>query len=400
MGSLAEAWAIELLKGLGRLFLNPVFYLVFLAAAYYGIQRVNRERQHFLVRAENAYFELKQLLPLGLILGVSLSLITVLAGLTVPIELLVFATVATIILILTPKARWATPAYTVSIGFILTFFALEQNWPLPAFISTQVEGVEYLLPAVAMIIALLVIAEGIMITINGPKGTSPRLMKSRRGQVVGMHEAKRMWLLPLFLLIPGDAISLDSTWWPLFSIGDQSYALVAVPFAIGFQQQIQSKFPAVAVAAYGKKVFFFGVLLLLIASGAFVYPIVSLAIPLLAIVGREWLNYRQRSVDAKAAFYFAKKNDGLMIIGVVPHSPADKMGLKVGETVLKVNGLQVNDEKGFYQALQKNAAHCKLEVIDTNNENRFVQRALYKTDHHELGILFIKEEFKKSHQAV
>ncbi|WP_404826082.1 PDZ domain-containing protein [Cytobacillus stercorigallinarum] len=400
MGSLAEAWAIELLKGLGRLFLNPVFYLVFLAAAYYGIQRVNRERQHFLVRAENAYFELKQLLPLGLILGVSLSLIIVIAGLTVPVELLVFATAATIILMLTPKARWATPAYTVSIGFILTFFALEQNWPLPAFISSQVEGAVYFLPAVAIIIALLVVAEGIMITINGPKGTSPRLMKSRRGQIVGMHEAKRMWLLPLFLLIPGDALSLDATWWPLFSIGDQSYALVAVPFAIGFQQQIQSKFPAIAVAAYGKKVIFFGALLLFIASGAFVYPIVSLAIPVLAIVGREWLNYRQRSVDAKAAFYFAKKNEGLMIIGVVPHSPADKMGLKVGETVLKVNGLQVNDEKGFYQALQKNAAHCKLEVIDINNENRFVQRALYKTDHHELGILFIKDEFKKNHQAV
>ncbi|MBD7937075.1 PDZ domain-containing protein [Cytobacillus sp. Sa5YUA1] len=397
---MAEAWAIELLKGLGRLFLNPVFYLVFLAAAYYGIQRVNRERQHFLVRAENAYFELKQLLPLGLILGVSLSLIIVIAGLTVPVELLVFATAATIILMLTPKARWATPAYTVSIGFILTFFALEQNWPLPAFISSQVEGAVYFLPAVAIIIALLVVAEGIMITINGPKGTSPRLMKSRRGQIVGMHEAKRMWLLPLFLLIPGDALSLDATWWPLFSIGDQSYALVAVPFAIGFQQQIQSKFPAIAVAAYGKKVIFFGALLLFIASGAFVYPIVSLAIPVLAIVGREWLNYRQRSVDAKAAFYFAKKNEGLMIIGVVPHSPADKMGLKVGETVLKVNGLQVNDEKGFYQALQKNAAHCKLEVIDINNENRFVQRALYKTDHHELGILFIKDEFKKNHQAV
>lgn len=399
MGSLAEVWAIELLKGLGRLFLNPVFYFVFLAAAYYGIQRVKRERQHFLVRAENAYFELRQLLPLGLILGVSLSLITVLAGLTVPVELLVFATAATVLLMLTPKARWAAPAYTVSIGFILTFFALEQDWPIPSYLASAGEGVELLLPAGALLIALLVIAEGIMITLNGPKGTSPRLMKSRRGQVVGMHEAKRMWLLPLFLLIPGDAISLESTWWPLFSIGEQSYALVAVPFAIGFQQQIQSQFPAVAIAAYGKKVVSFGALLLIVASSAFVYPIVSLAIPVLAILGREWINYRQRSVDAKAAFYFAKKNDGLMVIGVVPHSAADKMGLKVGETVLKVNGLPVNDEKGFYQALQKNAAHCKLEVIDIYQENRFVQRALYKTDHHELGILFIKDEFKKSHKV-
>lgn len=83
-----------------------------------------------------------------------------------------------------------------------------------------------------------------------------------------------------------------------------------------------------------------------------------------------------------------------MILGILPESPADKMALEVGELVTKVNGMNVNDEKTFYEALSRNRAHCKLEVLDTNGQIRFVQRALYEGDHHELGILFVQDEKK------
>lgn len=400
MDGLAEAWLFELIMGIGKLFLNPVFYLVFIAAAFYGVQRVKRERQHFSVRAENAYFELKQIFPLSLTIGLFLSIITVTAGLAVPLELIVFTAGATILFILTPKVRWLAPAYTLSIGVLLTFIANRQEWPMPDFFTSDTFGIESIFPAAALLISLLVIAEGILISRNGKKGTSPRLMNSRRGQQVGMHEVKRIWLLPLFLLIPGEALTLTSDWWPVFSIGNNTYSLIVAPFAIGYQQQIQSSLPQKAIEAYGNKVIVFGAVLLLLSSAAYIYPIATLAIAVLAILGREFLNYRQRVTETNSSFYFAKRNEGLMIIGIVPNSPADKMELKIGEVVLKVNGSIVNDENGFYQALQKNAAHCKLEVLDINNELRFVQRALYTTDHHELGILFIKDEVKKGNRAV
>ena len=76
------------------------------------------------------------------------------------------------------------------------------------------------------------------------------------------------------------------------------------------------------------------------------------------------------------------------------------MSLQVGEVVTKVNGVKIHDEKGFYEALQKNGAHCKLEVLDVNGQVRFVQRALYEGDHHELGLLFVQEEKKWDSEAV
>lgn len=89
-----------------------------------------------------------------------------------------------------------------------------------------------------------------------------------------------------------------------------------------------------------------------------------------------------------------------MILGVLPESPASKMALQVGELITKVNGTSVYDEKGLYEALQRNRAHCKLEVLDVNGQVRFVQRALYEGDHHELGILFVQEKKQWGTEAV
>ena len=122
--------------------------------------------------------------------------------------------------------------------------------------------------------------------------------------------------------------------------------------------------------------------------------LVSIVVAALAIIGRELITINAMMKDDNLPFYFSKKNQGLMIIGVIPESPANKMGLQVGEIISKANGVLVRDEEVFYEALQKNRAHCKLEVLDTNGEIRFVQRALYEGDHHELGILFVQDERK------
>jgi S1-C subfamily serine protease len=89
-----------------------------------------------------------------------------------------------------------------------------------------------------------------------------------------------------------------------------------------------------------------------------------------------------------------------MILGVLPDSPAEKMGLKVGELITKVNGTIVYNETLFYEGLVRNRAQCKLEVIDVNGQIRFVGRALYEGEHHELGVLFVSDQEKWGHEAV
>lgn len=65
------------------------------------------------------------------------------------------------------------------------------------------------------------------------------------------------------------------------------------------------------------------------------------------------------------------------------------MGLIAGEVIKKVNGLEVHTEDELYEALQINAAHCRLEVLDHRNEIRLTQHVVHSDDHHRIGLLLV-----------
>jgi hypothetical protein len=388
---MVETWLGEFLNGTGKLFLHPVlYYLVFLVTIL-GIIRVKHERKSFHVRANDAYFELRQLFPLGIIIGFVLSIITVVAGLAIPYAAILLIAGFTILWSLTTNVRLMSPVYTVGATFFMIIIIAENNWSIPLFTEDFQAIGDKIYPSVVVVLGLLLIAEGILIFKNGSKGSSPKLAKSKRGQSVGLHEVKRLWMLPLFLLIPGDVLKLPFDWWPVFHLGANEYSLILVPFAIGFHQQVKGMLPKEAIELQGRRVIVLGTLVTLLAAVGYWYPLISIVVAALAVVGRESITLLTSLRDDGLPFYFSKKNQGLMVIGIIPDSPASKMGLQVGEIISKANGVLVCDEEVFYEALQKNAAHCKLEVLDTNGEIRFVQRALYEGDHYELGILFVQD---------
>ena len=391
---MAQDWFIELLKGTGRLLLHPVFYYSIFIAAVLGVSRVKRERGNFTVRAKDAYFELSQLFPLGLLAGLMISTITIVAGITIPFAAIVLVATATLLLSLTTRIRLLAPAYTVGAAFFALIFLSGKEIDLPLAGDLFLSLDEKIFPSIAILLALLTVGEGFLILRNGKKGTSPKLIKSKRGQTVGVHEVKRLWMVPAFMLIPGSVLTMPFDWWPVFTLGDNTYSLILVPFAIGMHQQVQGMLPKEAIQLQGSRVIALGILTTLIAVAGYWFPIASIAAVAFAIIGREALTFAQRMQEEGRPFYFSKKNHGVMILGILPESPADKMALGVGELVTKVNGTNVHDEKTFYEALSRNRAHCKLEVLDTNGQIRFVQRALYEGDHHELGILFVQDEKK------
>ncbi|MDQ0199043.1 PDZ domain-containing protein [Neobacillus ginsengisoli] len=397
---MVQIWLVELLKGIGKFLLHPVFYYLFFLAGILGVSRVKRERNHFHVRAYDAYFELRQLIPVGIFPAIVLSIIAIAAGIAVPFAAILLIAAFTFLWSFTTNIRLLSPVYTVGAAFFTLIIIADHNWAVP-FFSTAFHSIgEKVYPSVVVILALLLMAEGFMILKNASIGTSPKLVKGKRGRNVGAHEVKRLWMLPLLLLIPGDALHLPFAWWPAFHLGAHKYSLILVPFAIGFQQQVQGKLPKESIQLLGRRVLFLGIFTALLSVAGYWYPLVSIGVAAFAVIGRELITLMQRIGDDNLPFYFSRKNNGLMILGIIPASPASKMGLQVGELISKANGLAVRDEKTFYEALQKNRAHCKLDVLDTNGEVRFVQRALFEGDHHELGILFVQDERKYDEKIV
>jgi hypothetical protein len=398
---LIELWLVEFLKGIGRLFLHPLFYGLFGMAVFLGYLRVKRERKVFHTRLNDGFYELRSLLPIGIIIGLVLSIITIGVGVVLPFGTIALMGVITILLSVTFSLRWLSPAYIIGFSMFGVIFLSTVNIQSGGLLQGLIEDFKNTpLTAIVVLLALLVISEGLLVLKNATKGTSPHIELSKRGLPVGSHLTKRLWMIPMFLVFPGEVLQTQFQWWPFFSINDGQYALAVVPFAIGFQNKTLGMLPSEGIRFIGKRIIALGLVIAALAVGSVWYPILAIVGASLALIGRELISIHHRFTDDSMPFFFSRKDHGLMILGIIPQSPAEKMGLQVGEIVTKVNSIPIKSEGGFYEALQKNRAYCKLEIVDTNGEVRFVQRALYDGEHHELGILFVYDNKKWENEAV
>lgn len=393
-----ENWLLELLFAVGRFFIHPLFYLFFLMTLAYGYVRVKRERKSFHIRVQDLYDEMKFTYTKGLLIGGIASVVLFCLGVSLPFGTIVLLAIITAIIGFTFQLRWLSAAFSVGITFFVTVLLTRgQALGIQEFLVGLSET-NY--ASLSILAGLMIIAEGVLIYRTAYKNTSPFIKTSTRGLPIGTHQANRTWMLPLLFLVPGGTLTSTLPWWPVLTINGEPFLLMFIPFFIGFHQRIQGSLPQASIKVTGLRVIWLGVGTLLLSVLSIWFTVAAFIAMFIAMVGREIITIRQRINDNAAAFYFSKRDQGLMILGILPHSPAEKMNLQVGEMIMKVNGQAVKTVEEFYEALQKNGAFCKLEVIGYNGEIRFVQGALYVGEHHELGILFVQDDKKWETEAV
>lgn len=386
------SWLKEGLDALGGFLINPLLYVGCLYAIYLGYIRVKRERKHFHVRVQDGWYETRTYLTKGLMTGLVLSLLLFIAGIMVPLAFFITVTFVTLLLSLFARPVLLSPAYTWTLSFFLLMAIVYFRMDVPIF-ADYFHGLPgAILPAAAVIAALLVIGEGWLIHRYASRHTSPKIIRSKRGLGAGVHETKRLWLVPILFLIPEGALSLPIPYWPIFSIGEVSFSLFLFPALIGFGQEIHYTLPEEGVKRTGKQVMVLGMASLLVALGAYWFELLAVLSSLFMLIGRIVISWNGRRLNRQNPLYFLKNRPGIVVMDVIPGSPAAKMGIQIGEIIKSVNGVAVHNDTEFYEALHINRAFCKLEVIDRNGENRFVQQALYEGEHHELGILFVESK--------
>ncbi len=398
--TLIEAWLLEFAKGIGRFFLNPMFYYFAGYCVLLGYFRVKRERRAFHIRVEDGFYDLRSLLPGGWLAGLLISVVTIAAGVVIPLGSIVVIAIVTLLLSLPINTRLLSPAYILGVSFfgIILLSNLSVENKLIARLLDDMGNTS--LAAIAILLGALILAEGILILKKGHIGTSPDLLKSKRGLPVGAHISQRLWLAPVFLLIPGEELTTHYEWWPVFNVSGQAYSLILVPFGIGFYHKVKSMLPTQSIPVVGKRVVILGAVITGLALASIWYPVAAIIAACFALAGRELIYLQHYFTDEARQSIFSQRNHGLLVLGIIPQSPADKMQIKIGETISKVNGIHVKTVQEFYMALQKNRALCKVDVLDIHGEVRYVQRALYEGEHHELGILFVEEGKGWKHKAV
>lgn len=237
---------------------------------------------------------------------------------------------------------------------------------------------------------MLLVAEGLLIYKYGDRDSSSHLIQTKRGLQAGVFKAKKLWLLPVLFLVPGEMIGTYLPYWPQFPVGESAFTFVPVPLVIGFSQIARANFPKDLFPQIGRAIAFIGVVVIAAGIAAIWMPVLGWAALLSGFAGRVIVSVVVSIQERRGGYVLAPQSKGVVIAGVIPNSPGEKMGLLAGERIQSVNGQAVHNEKELYDAIQVNAAHCRLQVVDRDGEVRLMQQVVYRHDHHRLGILVVQ----------
>lgn len=383
---------VELLKGVLRLFMNPLLYITIIFTVLLGYRRVIRERQSFKIRIHWGLSETIRLLREGWLAAFCVSLISLLVGIVLPMEYIMLVTVLSILFVVSFYYQLASVVYPFGIAFLVLWVTFTQNWGFTLFgFTINASDLKLsMLSSIPLLIGILLIAEGMLVQKYGADLASPRLQRTARGLKAVTFLSKRLWILPVFLVIPGDTITSFVSYWPVFSLGGETYGFILFPIVIGFQQRARKMLPMYFYPQMGRTIVLLGALVFVEGVISYFYPILGLASVLVAIIGRILISVIYGLSERKGKFAVTPQNEGVVIAAILPNSPAEAMGLQIGETIRKVNGESVHSEEELYRALQQNAAQCKIEVLDTDGEVRLRQHIVFHHDHFRIGLLLVQ----------
>ncbi|MDL4839261.1 PDZ domain-containing protein [Aquibacillus rhizosphaerae] len=389
-----DDWLIELAKGLGRLFLSPLFYWFFILTFLASAARIKKERTHFGSKIFDTFYEAKHTWFIALISGILLSVLAIGVGVLFSYPVILLLSFVTILFSITRKFSLLSSAYVFGFTYIMLLI-------LPTYLADYIpdywlEQLQQLdLVSFTTLLGLFLVIEAIIMMRIDQNNTLPELIKGKRGKWLGQHRIKKIAMIPLFTLIPDGTIVSFADWWPVFHVNGESYGLMLFPVIIGFEHVIRGSLPIKAIRSLSHWILILGLVTIGISIAGYYLPLLTLVSVAIAIIGREFISYRFRLKDQLKKPFFSPESAGVLVLGVIPGTPAESIDLLVGERIMKVNGKPVSSEDEFYQALQANSAYCKLDIRDVRGELRFAQRALYQGEHHELGILFAKEHYLK-----
>ncbi|WP_029334584.1 membrane protein [Exiguobacterium aurantiacum] len=356
---------------------SPLLWVTLVALAYISMTRIKRERAMFRSRRRSPKSDWRHFIWPSLLLAVLGSVATILLETTVNVEWLITFTVLYALVVLTMHPRFGSPAFPflVMLGAVALRDVVSYG-PLDRVVE-RVAEVDW--PVYALVFGIVTLAEAILLRWNGNVETSPTLILSKRGQFIGGHVVKRLWFFPLVVFLPP-------------SFGFDGPVPVILPIPIGVSLLSTGALPRTLL---GRLSLYRGVLAI-VALGLYGVSYVSdvpyagyvlIALYVLYELALQLIKRENRATTP----VFINGNRGAVIVDTLPGSPGETMQLIPGESIYKVNGTVITGGSSFYEALQIHKPYIKLEVLNLNGDIRFVQRAMYETDPHELGILFVGE---------
>lgn len=380
--------------------LQPTFIIGVVLALLSKNRRFKYSRSKLRTTVYKENYEIKRLITWGLIPGAVISLLSVGIGMPVTIDWIIVYHIVTL-LFLGLGYRFIHPIFTFSTAGLtvlgLSYFVTEaslfgdilEQWnsPILSQTSTSLESTRVIL----VLVVLLLLSTIIVLNKGNTNQFVPRFMKTKRGKLVARYRMKPLWLIPLVVIVPGETFTALFDWWPVFSMGNQTYSFLIIPVLLGFRYTVQAQLPSEAKQAIIKDFSLLSVLSVLLVGLTFWREEFSAIGLIVMLVGGVYVLYRHRQRERKWAFKFGPDQDGLRVVAVRPNSPAERMSIEIGDVIVESNQVKLTSSEDLTESLFNNRSYSKLKLKRLDGELVIAETPIYEEDAHDLGLVTLEE---------
>jgi len=314
------------------------------------------------------------------------------------------------ILFLFYNPRFVSIAYA---GAVMCILSLILGY---AAASTQNQAWDILkldVPAVMTMVSVILLVEGILIILDGKRGSVP-VFANRDGNAIGGFILQRYWIVPVsmfFMLHDPTLAASQSTvampqWWPVVRSSIpadvlQKALVVLIPLygLMGFNSITFTRDRKRKTAETGAFKIAYGAALFVLAQAAVGSTVIRIILPALALAAHEGWVYLDRRRELNGKPKYVSGSGGVMVLEVLPDSAASEMGIRSGDTLLMVNDSRIENEKMLNEALQQGPSFIWLNV---KRENGKLEQLNYGKMFREkqLGLLLVPQGVPENNMTI
>lgn len=273
-----------------------------------------------------------------------------------------------------------------------------------SLVSNIYNALNFDVPALMAIVAIMHFMESILMWLDGNRGATPVFMK-QDDEIVGAFIMQRFWIIPIILyFFMGSGISNLSdvlatpNWWPLIKspqLGDlaKDAIFMATPliamlgysdFAVTTTVENKVKRTSIGLSA-------FSLILLVLSYLATKFYIFNYVAALFAPLAHEGLILFERYREKNGEPLYKKSDEGIVVLDTIPLSPAESMGIRPGEIIIKINNKIVKKIDDADEIFNEYPSFLWVEVIGIDGKRKILEFRDYKNSIRELGIITIPE---------
>lgn len=372
-------WTMEIKSILLSLIKNPITYWLIFISFMITKRRMAREIIQFDNFIIDRFAEWKKTLLFSALFSMLISFITLGLGLVITYEVVLILCIIVFLFSYVYNYVFLSASFTL----VFTYFLLYKS------ILNHYEDGMVILTSITLLIGLFLIAEAFLLYKVKNADTFPELASTKRGTTFGQLHINKISFIPFLVFVPNGTLTALFPIFPVVTLDGSAYSIVAVPFFVGFQYLAQKRLPEQVAKRSAKRTASLGVLVLVLSIVAYNIPKLSVGIVLIALFGRALIHVFADEWPIKQPLPFSSISPGVTVLWITEDSYAEHAGLKIGDTILRVNGVEVSNVSTFYMQLHEARVIYRLDIIDANQQTKTMEAMLMSPHKGKLGLILL-----------